>query len=646
MTIRSRSSIEPAVRDTSLWADFALPPDTSAEIRDKAYRNRQIVERYFRGDAVNVLCEEFDIFRSEIIKLRDRCLTAHPDGRIWGFRACVPQVRVNAYCRKKGFGSRARARGGYAGLMGQLMARFPEIAGAVSAAYLRLVPHCSESRIRIGDLHAKFIKLCRKAGIGRTEYPFNTKRWGDRALAGWLDREVYAPSFGAAVNARSGEQAAGQLRTGTGHPRPDPIMVALFRVIMDAHKIDGIWTIRIPHRNGGYFVVTLPRIWIITLIDVATRAILGYYLTLSEECSADDVLKACRNALVPAPVRQLKNPRLHYDPAGGMPMQTFPQLSYAGWSEVLIDNSLAHLSPFVRQKLRTTVGASVNFGPAGMPERRAIKERFYGLLEEGGFHRLPNTTGNSPQDPRRRDAEAAARRYELSWDDLQDLAAVLIWNHHGMPTHGLGHRTPMEQLRYCLEEARHVIRNLDQAEFAKLDLLQMQVQVVVRGDLAKGRRPYINFEGERYSNPVLADSAGLIGKKLTLVVDRDELRTVRAFLEDGSSIGILKALGPWANIPHDLWVRKFTNRRVGRRVIANATMSDPVSELLDGLADRAVESKQAAKQLAKVAATTGSKPRPPARKSDSAPAVVAKPLPPPPKFLFSAAVVSRKSLVL
>jgi hypothetical protein len=41
-----------------------------------------------------------------------------------------------------------------------------------------------------------------------------------------------------------------------------------------------------------------------------------------------------------------------------------------------------------------------------------------------------------------------------------------------------------------------------------------------------------NFEGERYSNQVLAGSPGLIGSQLTLILDLGELRTVRAFMND------------------------------------------------------------------------------------------------------------------
>jgi len=642
MNIRSRSSIDPVWKDTASWADFALPPDVSKEIRCKAYRNRELMERYFRGDPVHVICHEYKVWRSDLVALRDRCLAAHPDGNIWGFRACVPHIRVQSYCRKKRFGERLRPRSGYSGLMTSLMVRLPEMAALLAADYLRIAPFCSESRIRITDLHAKFIKMCRKSGISRSEYPFNTKHWGNRALAEWLYREVYVPNFSQAVSARSGEQAAGQMRTGTGHNRAPDIHVFGFRVIADAHKIDGIWTINIPHRCGGYFTITLPRIWIITLIEVATRAILGYYITLSEECSADDVLIAVRNAIVPSPVRQLSNPRLKYDSSGGMPLQAFPKIAYGVWSEILIDNSLAHLSPFVREKLRTTLGCSVNFGPAGMPERRAIKERFYLLLEESGTHRLPNTTGSNPQDPRRRGAEAAARRFELTLDDLYDLVALLLWNYHAMPTLGLAHRSPLQQLRHCLEEEKQVVRTVDPAALAKLDLLEMQVVVTVRGNAAKGRRPYVNFEGERYSNPVLAESVGLIGKKITLIVNRQDLRTIRAFLEDGSSIGILKALGPWANIPHDIWVRKFTNRRVGGRIIARANMQDPVADLVDDLADRAGNNKKAAKQLAKLTTATGSKPAGP-KDSTTFPAISK---PQPPKFLVSVAAIPRKSLVL
>ena len=78
----------------------------------------------------------------------------------------------------------------------------------------------------------------------------------------------------------------------------------------------------------------------------------------------------------------------------------------------------------------------------------------------------------------------------------------------------------------------------------------------VRGYLARGVRPHINLFGVRYTNMVLASSAQLIGQSLQVYINADDLRSVRAFLADGSELGVLDAQGAWRVLPHNLTLRR------------------------------------------------------------------------------------------
>jgi hypothetical protein len=44
----------------------------------------------------------------------------------------------------------------------------------------------------------------------------------------------------------------------------------------------------------------------------------------------------------------------------------------------------------------------------------------------------------------------------------------------------------------------------------------------------------------RYTNDALAASTQLVGRKLLLYLNADDLRSVRAFLPDGTELGVLK----------------------------------------------------------------------------------------------------------
>jgi hypothetical protein len=52
--------------------------------------------------------------------------------------------------------------------------------------------------------------------------------------------------------------------------------------------------------------------------------------------------------------------------------------------------------------------------------------------------------------------------------------------------------------------------------------------------------PISTCTGVRYTNDALAASTQLVGRKLLLYLNADDLRSVRAFLPDGTELGVLK----------------------------------------------------------------------------------------------------------
>src|SRR3546814_6172646 len=87
---------------------------------------------------------------------------------------------------------------------------------------------------------------------------------------------------------------------------------------------------------------------------------------------------------------------------------------------------------------------------------RPFIERFFGTLEESGFHRLPNTTGTGPGDIRRKDPEIAACKYFIQLEDLENLLDVLIANYNGTVHSSLAGRSPLEYLAWSQHRFRDV----------------------------------------------------------------------------------------------------------------------------------------------------------------------------------------------
>src|SRR6185436_8241964 len=106
-------------------------------------------------------------------------------------------------------------------------------------------------------------------------------------------------------------------------------------------------------------------------------------------------------------------------------------------------------------------------------------------------------------------------------------------------------------------------------------------------------------ENVRYQNEVLARSPDLIGTKLTLHVDPDDLRCIKAFLPDGTELGILTAHGAWGRIPHALETRRAIMSLRHRKLIAYTEADDPMQVYHDYLSKEALKKKSARAKYAK-----------------------------------------------
>ncbi|MGV2787654.1 hypothetical protein GNF98_18570, partial [Clostridium perfringens] len=103
------------------------------------------------------------------------------------------------------------------------------------------------------------------------------------------------------------------------------------KVQFDAHRIYGFFAVDLITPEGDVVTKLLDRFWILTIIDVATRNILGYTISLSKEYSASDVLHCVRNAVMPHKQLELTIQGLSYDSVGGFPSEKFPELAWAVW---------------------------------------------------------------------------------------------------------------------------------------------------------------------------------------------------------------------------------------------------------------------------------------------------------------------------
>ncbi|MCY0853434.1 hypothetical protein [Cupriavidus sp. D39] len=112
---------------------------------------------------------------------------------------------------------------------------------------------------------------------GGGAYPFNTQSLAVKSVAAYVRR--YIPShLGQLAGPMLGSTAASKLRTGDGRQRPS---LALFeRVECDAHLIDHAMCVMVRHPDGHYVQRRLHRLWVVALVEVRSRAVLGYSVAL------------------------------------------------------------------------------------------------------------------------------------------------------------------------------------------------------------------------------------------------------------------------------------------------------------------------------------------------------------------------------
>jgi transposase InsO family protein len=487
-----------------------------------------------------------------------------------------------------------------------LFYKFPQIQETIDNMFLKKTEKgiVHESRIPLKSIHKRFLESCRQAGIKADEYPFTVKNTGRIALWKYL-KKLFNQQPTKATKARYGKDVSRRLKSqGSGQfddEGEEAVVRPYQRVEFDAHLIDLFCTITLPSIYGGTVEKVLDRIWLLLIIDVLTRCVLGYHLSFGKQYSAEDVLLCIKNAVTPWQPKKLTIPALKYPEKGGLPSGVFEEAKWALWDEFAYDNAKANLADRVREKLTSVVNCAVNAGPVETPERRPFIERFFGILEENGYHRLPSTTGSSPTDSRRNDPEKNALDLHISLEHIEELTDVLIAQYNATPHSGIGFRSPLEHLEYFINSDNIILpRQLLKVQRNHLNLLNIQLTRSVRGSREKGVGAHINFEGVRYRNDVLSRSPDLIGQKLTIVIDPQDIRSIFAFLPSGAEFGILTAQGKWGRTPHTLEMRQAIFALRNKKLIWYTEQDDPVHVYLDYLGREALKSKNARRKYAGV----------------------------------------------
>jgi len=571
--------------DPSQWSTVdvdALPE----ERRIQFISRKRAIELYLEGASDSVLQKETGLKRRNVYRLiTERCLSEAEDGTIQGWRGALPHFRIKHYERK----SAPIVDEWGKGAVGSLQWIFSSAIGAEIEAKFR--KHILDKTRALEttkrskqSLFRWFLDALREHGYEkRGEWPFNVERMGYQSICAFIDK-VLDENPKRQIEILGGKTAERKARAGDGVDRPD--LRVFERVECDAHKLDCRMIVLIPSPHGGFESRKIHRLWVIVLIEVASRVVIGYHLSLRKECSADDVLRAIKRALTRWTPIEMQFSQSAYAPGAGLPSYHSEQYLGACWDEFSVDGALANICKRVEQPVQEIVGARIlkPQDPNCYASRRSLDDRpfietFFRRLAEGGFHQLSTTTGSFPKEKKGYDPDIAAKETHFQVEYACEVLDALIANYNVTPHSGLGSRTPLEQLDFL------TLRRSAPLRIAEPEAVERMVGVrklcTLLGGAESGQRPHFNFANAKYSAEWLCLRTDLIGKTFWLHLENeDDARFASVSTKQGVNLGTTRAAPPWHRTPHTLFIRQSIRSLDKRRLIHLSKSCDAVEELI------------------------------------------------------------------
>lgn len=463
----------------------------------------------------------------------------------------------------------------------------PKVAGTLSGVLsdsfsANFPKNHSRERKPKQDLIVWFLEEAAKLSPeARASWPFTAAKQGQVTISKHIDKVLERhPDRARAV--LGGPEATRKARAGDGTNRP--AFRPFQRVECDAYKTDTRCVVLVPSHAGGWEPVLVHRIWVIVILEVSARCVLGYAVSVRREPSADDVLRAMKCALTQWSPRKLSFSDVAYVPGGGLPSFLGSKYCGACWDEFSVDGALANICPRVEKPMDDTVDARIikPQDPNAYSSRRSLDDRpfietFFRKFRQ--LHKLSPSTGSKPADRRYRKPEAAAQETFFQLEYLEDLLDVVISNYNATPHTGLGMRSPLRQLEYLCSKPDVLVRQADPGEVRRL--LCPRKRCIVHASEVSKTGAYVNFFNARYSAQWLRNRMDLAGDYVWIYLEDDmDARYVTASTLSGTILGGLKALPPWHLSPHTLYMRSAIRSLDSRKIIHLSKYVDPIHELV------------------------------------------------------------------
>ncbi len=547
------------------------------KVKESYENKKKAVDLYIDGASLQTIEEETGVHKTRIKRLVERCTKIDTNGKMCGYKSLIPWKNIG-----KGNGS-----------FNKLLITYPSLQQFIFGNYFGDKNYTLEKNMNLRTLHSKFLNECKRLKIQDYEYPFNTDNKAYVSLINYV-KQLENSYPNKTIQRENKNSMQKFYNTGYGKKySSDPI--APYQVVqIDGHKIDMIYSVEVEDREGNIIAMPATRMWIIAVIDVATRVIIGYSLSYNENYNQTDVLKALKNTIMPHEKIDFTISGFKYPENGGFPSCYIIETNWAMMDTIMLDNAKSHLAKDVVSKLTNDLKCTINFGSVATPETRGIVERFFETIEKCGFHKLPGTTGSNIYDNKRNEPEKESIKYNITFDDIVEITEYLIAEYNNSAHSTLENQTPLQAMERKICEAYMIPCKADSITMEKInDLTNIIIERSIRGGYGRGKRPYINYMGVEYHSNGINLCMDLIGTKVLISVNPEDVSYVKAYNLNGEELGILIATGEWGKRPHSLKTREAALKRKNQNKALNTAFTPYLDLLEQDFKERANKNRRA-----------------------------------------------------
>ncbi len=507
-------------------------------------------------------------------------LALAPDGRPWGWRACLPhKIRNHTPAAPKDFPQLAGP-----GSFKKLLKLLPELEERLTAYSGQLPKRNVPSRAF--DNFFKKLKTLILDRVPRNRYPANDPTCARRSIVEFIRNSRRGTPFVDEGFEVEDAVNAGQLQEVFALQYGDWVQY-------DGHKLDASFSVEGHDADGNPFLQKIDCVWLIVGYFALLRMCCSWSLSFAANYNGTDFNTACANSLRQWEPRELVSPRMRY--VSGSGIGTAPVLGFVATGAITsLDNAMAHRLGVNSQRMASELRGVIHFGASGVAETRGLLEAWNKRREETAIRLLPGafrpqgeaaeksqTNGSDPDD------------YPLQRDALEDLMDVIVATSN-IERHGSHQgRDPYEVLRSCAASGGWLFATRNTEERA-VAMSMMSIRVCIKGSEKRRRQPYVQFAHARYRSVALKNRWGEVGTVYSAEVDISDGRTMYLYTEQGDLFVVLLALRPWGRTPHSLALRKLIHKRAARGEIDLFGAEDAVLAYKLHLRERFRDSKEAA----------------------------------------------------